>query len=64
MAVPRRARCPTCKTPVETEPGRRPADFPFCSERCRLVDLGRWLAEEYRIPVSDAVSADEEDDEP
>lgn len=24
--------------------------FPFCSERCRLVDLGRWIDEEYRIP--------------
>jgi hypothetical protein len=24
--------------------------FPFCSERCHLVDLGRWLAEDYRIP--------------
>ena len=24
--------------------------FPFCSERCQLVDLGRWLTEEYRVP--------------
>ncbi|HET9595248.1 MAG TPA: DNA gyrase inhibitor YacG [Anaeromyxobacteraceae bacterium] len=24
--------------------------FPFCSDRCRLLDLGRWLGEEYRIP--------------
>jgi uncharacterized protein len=24
--------------------------FPFCSDRCRLVDLGKWLGEEYRIP--------------
>jgi len=24
---------------------------PFCSSRCRLVDLGRWLGEEYRIPA-------------
>lgn len=24
--------------------------FPFCSERCHLVDLGRWLGEEYRVP--------------
>lgn len=34
--------------------------FPFCSERCKLVDLGKWLGEEYRIP---ATHPDEEDDE-
>jgi len=40
-------KCPTCKRSVElgTE------WFPFCSERCRLIDLGRWADEEYRIPV-------------
>jgi endogenous inhibitor of DNA gyrase (YacG/DUF329 family) len=25
-------------------------DFPFCSPRCKLVDLGRWLGEAYRVP--------------
>jgi uncharacterized protein len=41
-------RCPICKKEVALgEP-----DFPFCSERCRLIDLGRWAAEEYRIPVA------------
>jgi endogenous inhibitor of DNA gyrase (YacG/DUF329 family) len=40
-------KCPICKKDVALgEP-----DFPFCSERCRLIDLGRWAAEEYRIPV-------------
>jgi len=24
--------------------------FPFCSDRCRLLDLGKWLGEDYRIP--------------
>lgn len=24
--------------------------YPFCSDRCRLIDLGKWLGEEYRIP--------------
>ncbi len=39
--------CPICKKEVALgDP-----DFPFCSERCRLVDLGKWAAEEYRIPV-------------
>lgn len=38
--------CPTCKTPVPLGA----EVFPFCSERCRLIDLGRWANEEYRIP--------------
>ena len=38
--------CPTCKreTTWEENPFR-----PFCSERCRLLDLGKWASEEYRI---------------
>jgi endogenous inhibitor of DNA gyrase (YacG/DUF329 family) len=28
-------------------------DRPFCSERCRLIDLGRWAEESYRIPAGD-----------
>jgi uncharacterized protein len=44
--------------------------FPFCSDRCRLVDLAKWLGEEYRIPgprpgdgaVAPGQGADEEDD--
>ncbi len=41
-------RCPICRKPVAPREGN-PA-FPFCSDRCRLVDLGKWLGEEYRIP--------------
>jgi endogenous inhibitor of DNA gyrase (YacG/DUF329 family) len=41
--------CPTCRKPVSKDPAR-PKLFPFCSERCHLVDLGRWLGEDYRIP--------------
>ena len=41
-------RCPTCKQPV-AERAVNPA-FPFCSERCRLLDLGQWLEGRYRIP--------------
>ena len=29
--------------------------FPFCSTRCQLVDLGRWLGDEYRIPDHETV---------
>ncbi|MBL0926785.1 MAG: DNA gyrase inhibitor YacG [Phycisphaerales bacterium] len=38
-------RCPTCRG--DTDEGR--PTFPFCSERCRLADLGRWMAGDYRI---------------
>jgi len=39
--------CPTCKRPVsEEEP-----HYPFCSERCKLIDLGKWASEEYVIPA-------------
>ncbi len=41
------AKCPVCKK--ETAWGDNPFR-PFCSERCRLIDLGKWAAEEYRIP--------------
>ena len=40
--------CPTCKKPA-VQAGNKV--FPFCCERCQLVDLGKWLNEEYRIPA-------------
>ena len=43
-------RCPTCRAAVAQDPVRPSKLYPFCSERCHLVDLGRWLGEEYRIP--------------
>jgi hypothetical protein len=46
-------KCPTCGKPV----GWKDNPFrPFCSERCQLVDLGRWVNEEYRVPGPPAVS--------
>ena len=39
--------CPICKKPSYMGD----EDFPFCSERCRLIDLGKWASEEYRIPA-------------
>ncbi len=44
-------RCPTCEQLVTaTDP-----EFPFCSERCRVIDLGKWASGAYRIssPVLD-----------
>ena len=39
---------PTCGTPVEG--GEQSPSRPFCSERCKLIDLGAWAAEEHAIP--------------
>ena len=41
-------KCPTCRRPVEWSP--ESAYRPFCSERCRLIDLGAWFGEQHRIP--------------
>jgi uncharacterized protein len=45
--------CPICKKPVAEmdDPISPNRWFPFCSERCKLIDLGRWLDGKYRIPV-------------
>ena len=40
--------CPICKRPVAPRATNRA--FPFCSERCRLLDLGKWLDGDYRVP--------------
>jgi len=44
-------RCPICKKPVKNGD----AEFPFCSERCRAIDLGKWASGAYVIssPVQD-----------
>ncbi|HEX5423507.1 MAG TPA: DNA gyrase inhibitor YacG [Candidatus Acidoferrales bacterium] len=44
--------CPICQKPVDSA---QSPDFPFCSERCRLLDLGNWASEKYKIsePVID-----------
>ena len=50
-------RCPICKKLIDSATS---ADFPFCSERCRLLDLGNWASEKY--VVSEPIF-DESDDE-
>jgi uncharacterized protein len=45
-----RVPCPRCGAETDAdEKEPLPAAFPFCSERCRLIDLGKWFDEEYRI---------------
>ncbi|BBK31497.1 hypothetical protein EDC65_0301 [Stella humosa] len=45
--------CPICGEPAKE------AHRPFCSSRCRSIDLGRWLNEAYRIPAGPADEPDE-----
>jgi endogenous inhibitor of DNA gyrase (YacG/DUF329 family) len=63
-----RLRCPICKKEVKsTDP-----EFPFCSRRCRTIDLGKWASGGYVVssPVADAEEgiredhADDQENEP
>lgn len=49
------ARCPTCNARLDPKTLER-AHLPFCSERCKLIDLSKWLDGEYRIPGPPAQS--------
>ena len=57
MRTPKIVNCPRCGMAVEWTP----ENFyrPFCSERCKLIDLGAWAAESYRVPFAQQ----DEDDE-
>jgi uncharacterized protein len=51
----RKIQCARCG--AETVYGPENKSRPFCSERCRLIDLGKWAAEEYRLPEKDDSSS-------
>jgi endogenous inhibitor of DNA gyrase (YacG/DUF329 family) len=46
----KQVQCPTCGASLSWGP--ESAWRPFCSERCRLIDLGEWFSEGHRIPAS------------
>jgi endogenous inhibitor of DNA gyrase (YacG/DUF329 family) len=48
-------RCPICSKTFQVGRIEDLPTFPFCSERCRLIDLGRWIDESYTIPGPPAV---------
>ncbi|MFA7415907.1 MAG: DNA gyrase inhibitor YacG [Rhizobium sp.] len=48
--------CPECAKPSQRD------HYPFCSERCRTLDLSRWLSGSYAIPVAEDESRPDEDD--
>ncbi len=54
--------CPQCGKAVEWAP--ESIHRPFCSERCKLIDLGAWASESYRVPTSEAPDADGSPDVP
>ena len=43
-----RLRCLICQKEFESDASKA---LPFCSERCRTIDLGRWLGEKYQLPI-------------
>ena len=53
-------KCPQCKKEVQPDS----PDFPFCSERCKLLDLGNWASEKYVISTpAEPKPPDPEEDE-
>ena len=53
----KKVACPTCGKAVEWRPEN--AWRPFCSERCKMIDLGEWATENYKMPVQDSDALDE-----
>ena len=53
--MPRTFPCPRCGEPSHWEDN---AYRPFCSERCKLIDLGAWANEYYRLPTQDSPQSD------
>ncbi|UCD11340.1 MAG: DNA gyrase inhibitor YacG [Nitrospinaceae bacterium] len=62
-ALPRKVTCPICGKHVDKNQN---GHYPFCSERCQMVDLGQWLQGGYRIESNEplAQSDDGEDETP
>ncbi|MBT0652747.1 DNA gyrase inhibitor YacG [Geobacter luticola] len=58
--MPKMVKCPHCGRDGEwtDNPFR-----PFCSERCRMTDLGGWLSEEYRIAGDERPSGEDQEEE-
>jgi len=48
-----RVRCPVCERLMHGASSAEWPAFPFCSARCRLIDLGRWLGEDYAVSTAE-----------
>jgi endogenous inhibitor of DNA gyrase (YacG/DUF329 family) len=58
-AKPSRANCPTCGRPFDPQATEA---MPFCSQRCKEVDLGRWLNEDIGLPYERSPDDFDEDE--
>lgn len=58
MRAAKTSKCPTCHRAFDPVASTA---MPFCTPRCRQIDLGRWLGEEYGLPV---VPNPEDDEQP
>lgn len=47
-------KCPVCGVPKVWEGN---STRPFCSKQCRLIDLGAWASEQYRVPTDESVTS-------
>jgi endogenous inhibitor of DNA gyrase (YacG/DUF329 family) len=59
-----RGRCPICSKTYEIASVDALPSFPFCTERCRMIDLGRWIDSKYVIPgpAEDRMQQEEQDE--
>ncbi len=55
----RQIACPNCNNLSEFSPAN--LYRPFCSERCKLIDLGQWANEGYKIPSTKPIDANDEE---
>jgi endogenous inhibitor of DNA gyrase (YacG/DUF329 family) len=60
--MPATVKCPTCGRSIEWS--EQSPFRPFCSERCRVIDLGAWLTEKHAIPGAEAELAPDAGEDP
>ncbi len=54
------AKCPICGTRMQSQLISDWPQFPFCSQKCKTIDLGRWLSEAYSIPAEEPEETEQE----
>ncbi len=59
-----KVRCPICHQTMQGQSDKEWPEFPFCSKRCRLIDLGRWLGEGYGLPVDEDQTLPDDEGDP
>ena len=58
-----KASCPICQREMRGKTLSDWPQFPFCSDRCKLIDLGRWLGEKYSVPAVEQEAEDAPDED-